>query len=269
LIFFAALISFTSNDFSTSKPTLFHVFLTELVAPTQQAAAYSKKSISDFVSDYLNIVDTRRENDFLRDKVSEMNMEIFRLNSLVKENERLKALLAFGETVTHIKVLGQVIGWDQGGQYKILRIDKGYNDGLVSRAAVITADGLVGYTYKVYKNYTDILTILDVNNRVDVLADRTRTHGIVEGVSEMNCRMKYVPRTEKLLVEDLLVTAGIGLLYPKGIRVGKIKNINEASVGLTQDILVTPAVDFTKLEEVVVLLNAPSSPSAMNEQSEN
>ena len=104
-----------------------------------------------------------------------------------------------------------------------------------------------------YQNYTDILTIIDNNNKVDVVIDRTRTHGIIEGTSHMFCRMKYVPKSEEVFIGDVLVTAGLSLIYPKGIKVGQIVNIKLSAEDLTQEITVKPSVDFTKLEEVVVL----------------
>lgn len=254
LVLLIALVGFAKHDFRPYEPPLIGQIVTELVAPIQKGVNTVKKSFTDFSDHYLNIVATRKENEFLRTQVEDLNQELFKLSSLAKENERLKALLAFGEQISFVKVLGQVIGWDATSEYKLLRIDKGSREGIKTRSAVITANGLVGYTYRVFPHYTDILTILDSNNRVDVLVDRTRSHGIVEGISQMSCRMKYVPRTEKLEIGDLLVTAGLGLLYPKGIKVGVIEGIDEAAKGLTQEVKVTPSVDFTKLEEVVVLI---------------
>ena len=115
-------------------------------------------------------------------------------------------------------------------------------------------NGLVGYVYRLTPNYADILTILDQNNRVDSIVARTRTHGIVEGISEFKCRLKYVNRTEKVEVGDEIITAGLGNIYPKGIKVGKITQIDKENYGITQSIVVTPSVNFHKLEEVVVLI---------------
>ena len=115
-------------------------------------------------------------------------------------------------------------------------------------------NGLVGYVYRLTPNYADILTILDQNNRVDSIVARTRTHGIVEGISEFKCRLKYVNRTERVEVGDEIITAGLGNIYPKGIKVGKITKIDKENYGITQSIVVTPSVNFHKLEEVVVLI---------------
>jgi rod shape-determining protein MreC len=115
----------------------------------------------------------------------------------------------------------------------------------------------VGYIYRVGYNYSDVLTILDPNNRVDAIVERTRTHGIVEGVFNYMCSLKYVSRTEPIELGDRLITAGVGGIYPKGVKVGMITNIEQESSGMTLSVEVTPSVDFHQLEEVIVLLAKP------------
>ena len=98
-----------------------------------------------------------------------------------------------------------------------------------------------------------MITILDQNNRIDGIIVRTRSHGIVEGYSNGQCIMKYVTRSEPIVEGDLVMTSGIGKIYPKAIRVEKFQRLKE-SYGITQFVEIEPAVDFGKLEEVIVLL---------------
>jgi len=248
-----ALIGFVRFQFEPEQPTLFANFVVKTFAPLPKGITRMRGAVIDFYDHYLNIVNTSKNNEFLQKRIAELSNQVFELSSLKQENIRLKSLLAFGEKIPYKKVLGQIIGWDASAESKILRIDKGSLDGIQVKSAVITADGLVGYTYKVYEHYSDILTIIDNNNKVDVVIDRTRTHGIIEGTSHMYCRMKYVPQSEEVFIGDILVTAGLSLIYPKGIKVGEIINIKLSPEDLTQEITVKPSVDFTKLEEVVVL----------------
>lgn len=257
LVILLAMIGFVRFQFQPEEPTLFSKLTVQIIAPMQKGVTRFKDSTISFYDHYLNIVNTSRDNEFLQKRIAELTKELFDLSSLKQENIRLKSLLAFGEKIPYKKVLGQIIGWDSSAENKILRIDKGLVDGIQVKSAVITAEGLVGYTYKVYENFSDILTIIDNNNKVDVVVDRTRTHGIIEGTSHMYCRMKYVPQSEEVFIGDILVTAGLSVIYPKGIKVGEIVNIKLSPEDLTQDITIKPSVDFTKLEEVVVL-TAPS-----------
>jgi rod shape-determining protein MreC len=119
---------------------------------------------------------------------------------------------------------------------------------------VTSAEGLVGYVYRLSDHYADVLTILDANNRVDSVVERLRSHGILEGYSSGKCIMKYVNRTEPIILNDMVLTAGLGNVYPKGMKIGYISRIERESYGSTQHVEVTPLVNFSKLEEVIVLV---------------
>lgn len=103
-------------------------------------------------------------------------------------------------------------------------------------------------------HFSDVLTILDSRNRVDAIIDRIRTHGIIEGFSQGKCLMKYVNRIDPVVLNDIVLTSGLGNIYPKGLKIGRITRIERASYGISQIIKVTPSVDFSNIEEVVVLI---------------
>jgi rod shape-determining protein MreC len=203
---------------------------------------------------YFRIVNTSKENEFLKNKINRLESDLFMMEETRRENNRLKQMLSYAEEVGQQKILAQVIGWDSANQFKVLRLNRGSKDGIALMSPVITHLGLVGYIYRVGYNYSDVLTILDPNNRVDALVERTRTHGIVEGVFNYLCTLKYVSRTEPVELGDKLITAGVGGVYPKGIKVGMVTDIDQDSSGMTLGIEITPSVDFHKLEEVIILL---------------
>ncbi|MEK6625079.1 MAG: rod shape-determining protein MreC, partial [Bdellovibrionota bacterium] len=183
-----------------------------------------------------------------------LHQKLFAMTELELENKRLKALLAFGEEMQIGRVLAQIVAWDANSDFKVMRVNKGINDGVKLQATVVTAGGLVGYVYRLSQHYADILTILDSNNRVDGILQRTRSHGIVEGVSKDKCMMKYVARTEPVILNDIILTSGLGNIFPKGIKVGVVSRIERESYGITQAIEVNPAVNFSQLEEVIILV---------------
>jgi rod shape-determining protein MreC len=200
------------------------------------------------------IVNTSKENNVLKKQISRLENDLSTMEEVRKENLRLKRLLNFTEEATHERVLAQVVGWDSANEFKVIRLNKGTKHGIKMMAPVITDHGLVGYVYRATENYSDVLTILDQNNRVDVVVERTRTHGIVEGVFNFKCALKYVMRNEQVEVGDKLITAGVGGIYPKGVKVGMITGISQESFGMTLSVEVVPSVDFDKLEEVIVLV---------------
>ena len=214
-----------------------------------------KQGFSSFLDHYFFIVNTSKENVKLKTRLSELGNRIFVLSEIQKENDRLKQLLEFGKHIEKRKILAQVISWDSENEFKIVRINKGEKDGLKLRSPVITMDGLVGYVISLTPRYSDVMTILDQNNRVDAIISGTRSHGIVEGLSKNLCHIKYVSRAEPIVEGDTVITAGLGDIYPKGIKIGTISRIEKESYGITQYVELTPSVDFNKLEEVVILLD--------------
>jgi rod shape-determining protein MreC len=245
--------SFFKKELSKEDASAFQRLTIGLTAPLQGMVVSAKQSIYGLFDHYAFIVNAGFENDILKKKVEELEGTIFQLQELRRENKRLKKLLKFGVEPPYRKILAQIIGWDASSDYQVIRINKGSRDGVTLKATVATNSGLVGHVHRVAEKFADILTILDQSNRIDALVDETRSQGIVQGLSDSTCLMKYVTRTEPVKVGNTVLTAGLGNIYPKGLKVGTISKIEKESYGITQFIVITPSVNFRKLEEVVVL----------------
>lgn len=255
-----AVIAFCSY-FMAQKETNFHQtsqfdqLLIESVAPLQNFITYLKREGRDIFNHYIANASAAQKNDLLVKEVSELKNQIFKFEELTEENKRLKKLLQFGSTTPAAKrVLAQIVAWDAASDLNVIRINKGTADGILLESPVTVAEGLVGYIFRASKHYADVLTILDANNRVDGIVQRTRSHGIVEGFINNRCLMKYVTRTEPVILNDMVITSGLGNIYPRGLVVGKVTKIERESFGITQYIEITPSVDFGRIEEVMVLI---------------
>ena len=209
----------SNRDFKSSETSAFDKVLIDLFTPLQELVSYSQRSLKSSVEHYFLIVSASKENENLKRKVAVLENMLFKFRELERENLRLKNLLKFGQEIPKEKVLAQIVGWDSTSSRKIIRINKGESDGVRRFSTVVTADGVVGYIYQTSNNYSDIITILDQNNRVDAIVSRTRSHGIVEGFNDTQMTMKYVTRTEPVVLNDEVITAGLGNIYPKGLRV--------------------------------------------------
>lgn len=263
LIGILAIYGISQKRFNLDEPTLFQKIMTEVISPVQEGLASSKKSLSSLWDNYILIVNTGEENTILKKQISRLKSDIFSMEEVRKENLRLKQLLNYSDDIAPERILAQVVGWDSANEFKVIRLNKGTNHGIKVMSPVITDQGLVGYIYRATPNYADVLTILDQNNRIDVVVERTRTHGIVEGVFNFKCALKYVMRNEPVEVGDKLITAGVGGIYPKGVKVGMITDISKENFGMTLSIEVVPSVDFDKLEEVLVLIPASADSLSM------
>lgn len=249
-----AIYGISQKQFKLDEPSLFQQIMTEVISPVQEGLTTSKENLSSFWDNYLSIVNTSKENVVLKKQISRLESDLTSMEEMRKENFRLKRLLNYSDELSHQRVMAQVVGWDSANEFKVIRINKGTRHGIKTMSSVITDHGLVGYVYRATENYADVLTILDQNNRVDIVVERTRTHGIVEGVFNFKCALKYIMRNESVEVGDKLITAGVGGIYPKGIKVGMITDIDKENFGMTLNIEVEPSVDFDKLEEVLVLI---------------
>jgi rod shape-determining protein MreC len=249
-----AIYGISQKRFDLNETSIFNQIVTEVLSPVQEGIASSKKSLSFLWENYLLIVNTSMQNTVLKKQISRLESDLTTMEEVRKENLRLKRLLSYSDEMSQQRVMAQVVGWDSANEFKVIRLNKGSRQGIKVMAPVITDHGLVGYVYRVTENYADVLTILDQNNRVDVMVERTRTHGIVEGVFNFKCALKYIMRNEPVEVGDKLITAGVGGIYPKGVKVGMITDITKENFGMTLSIEVIPSVDFDKLEEVLVLI---------------
>jgi rod shape-determining protein MreC len=253
-VLLTALVGFTRRDELISQTSTFENFMIDSLAPLQRGISVMQASVRDVFTHYFANVSASKDNVELQRGVDELKGKLFSFEELARENKRLKDLLSFGAEIHYEKVLARVIAWDATSDAKVLRLNKGSRDGLRLQSTVVTSEGLVGYVYRLTDHFADVLTILDPNNRVDVLIERTRSHGILEGFSTDRCVLKYVARSEPVILADNLITSGMGNIYPKGIKVGQIVRIERESYGITQYIEVSPAVYFGRLEEVVVLV---------------
>jgi rod shape-determining protein MreC len=249
-----AILGFSQKKFNMEDLSFFQKVLVEVIAPVQKTITSTQKSASNLVDNYVRIVNTSKENKYLVNRISQLENDLFTYEELRRENQRLKKLLSYGDEIAGNKIMARVIGWDSGNEFKVLRLNKGERDGLKVMAPVVTHQGLVGYIYRIGYNYADVLTILDPNNRVDVIVERTRTHGIVEGIYNFECILKYIMKNEPVRIGDKLVSAGVGGIYPKGIKIGIINAIDKSVTGMTQAINISPTVDFQNIEEVMVLI---------------
>ena len=232
----------------------FESVMIDVLAPVQRGVTSFRLNISTFFNDYFLNIEASKENEKLRMELADYRGRVFAFEEIIEENRRLKKLLEFGSEIPYRKVLSRVVSWDASSDAKVIRINKGAAHGVKLQAPVVTSQGLVGYVYRLTENFSDILTIVDSNNRVDALIKRVRSHGIVEGNNAGKMLVKYVSRSEPIVLGDVVMTSGLGNVYPKGLFVGKVTRIAREIYGITQSIEVTPSVDFNRLEEVIVLV---------------
>ncbi len=194
--------------------------------------------------------DLDRQNRDLRTENEVLRQQIRALGEAGRENLRLTQKLNLTEHSSFKTIAARVIGRDAGNWWKSLQIDRGTNDGLRENLPVLNADGLIGKTLKVTRGEARVLLIIDPNCKVSALLQDSRQPGVVSGA-----QMTYVDRNTKIKPGENVITSGFGGIFPKGILIGTVvkAELNQQT-GMYQDIEIKPAVDFRRLEEVVVIL---------------
>jgi rod shape-determining protein MreC len=228
-------------------------------APVQAGVRWTIETTWDAVQSYLFLFNTQENNLRLAQTNRKLLNEIAGLQEMSLEHERLKKVVSFQESLDGKKVVAQVIAQDVSPEFRMIRINKGEAAGIETGMAVVALEGVVGRVIRVSKDFSDVLTLLDSSSAIDGLIQRNRSRGIVEGLGGLNLSMKYLRRTDEVLVDDVILSSGIGGLFPKGLNIGKVISASKKNYGISQDVEVAPAVDFHRLEEVVVV-DPPKQP---------
>ena len=235
--------------------------IVRLSTPVQWAAATLARGLSNFWGDYVYLVDVKEDNARLASQNARLRERVRKLEELEEENRRLKRLLDMRTSVRTDVISAQVIGKDTNEFFRIARVtlDKeSRNIGL--NLPVISPDGVVGTTLKVSGDTVDVRLVVDAGSGVDIVVQRTGARGFVRGTGDESkylCNVEYVQRTDEIEVGDLLVTSGVGRRFPKGIPVGTVTQVVKRDFGIYQQVFATPAVDFSRIEEVLIVTAPP------------
>ncbi len=226
-----------------------------LVAPLQSVVTHGLHFFGDIWRRYFALVSTARDNEQLRQDLEAATARLNSCSEVEHSNQRLRNLLGFQGTVNQRMLAAEVIGKDPSPWFKSVIIDKGSAEGVVKGLPVVIPDGIAGQVSSVSAHFAKVLLIIDRNNAVDVLVQRSRARGIVTGTSDNQCILKYVLRQDDVQVGDVLISSGLDGVFPKGLRVGAVAQISGQPAGIFQEVAVTPFVDFQTLEEVLVVLD--------------
>jgi len=213
--------------------------------------------VADNTKNYLKaIAEFKRleeENKELKEKIEITYQENATLKEKLIAYDRLKKLLELKEIFSYEMIPSLVISREPGNWFNSIIIDKGITDGVEKNMAVATHRGLVGRVVSVDSRTAKILLILDQRSAVGGMTQRSRDIGVVKGSESNYCYIEYLSNDADVKINDVVITSGLGSIFPKGIIIGKIVGIKKESHDLFQKVIVRPEVDFTKLEEVFVV----------------
>jgi rod shape-determining protein MreC len=204
----------------------------------------------------VNIASLRQENAQLRAENANLQTEIITLQQQVSEIELLSALLDFARArPENAYQAAAVIGQDPSPFLHYVIINRGSDDGIRRGMPVVSQQGLVGRVAQVTATAARVELITDPASRVSVRMQPSEVDGLLSGSITSELGIDLIPQDASLQAGDLVFTSGIGGIYPGNILIGQISSVREEATALFQTASVQPAVDFTRLEIVLVIVN--------------
>ncbi|MBP3916651.1 MULTISPECIES: rod shape-determining protein MreC [unclassified Clostridium] len=231
-----------------------------VISPLQKIIYNANDKLKESFDFFINFSKVKQENKELAAKNAELENQLIEYNRMKDENTRLREMFNYSEAHQNYNYLGcNIVGYSGGNISNGYIIDKGTNDGVKKDMVVITPAGLVGKVTKSESSYSIVQTILNENIAVASMVESTReTTGILQGVTDSKNKnltiLSNIPIDSEIKEGDIILTSGLGGMYPQEIRIGEVVSVEVDSVGIMKKAIVKPYVDFNKLEELFVVV---------------
>jgi rod shape-determining protein MreC len=265
IMFFIALMGFSLSV--RGGATWPEKFVSDTVAFAQSLVYKPVRSVAGFFEDVRQLKTVYEENQALRLTLTQYARDTARLNDLEAQNMRLKEALAFTESQKkahqYTYRIAEVISESPDRYNRVVKINLGEHDGMKLDMAVMTVDGLIGRIVRVAPFTSNVQMITDLNGEegsvkgisATVQGRESESFGIIEdyNVEQGTLLMTKIDQNDELKEGDIIVTSGLGELFPKGIVIGTVISRRVGDFGLTHTATIRPAAQFSRLREVFVI----------------
>ncbi|MDQ7783219.1 MAG: rod shape-determining protein MreC [Desulfomonilaceae bacterium] len=225
-----------------------------VIRPIQHAVYGIHHRIGGIWNSYFDLVGVREENRSLQEEIRKLRRQRSVLLFKERENRRLRKLLDLKRQHEFPSIAARVIGEDAVGWYRTLFIDRGSSDGVLTEMPVTVAEGVVGRVTRNSQDMSQVTLLTDPGLTVGCRIARTRDRGVLSGSLESGCVLRYIRLESDVRPGDEVVTSGMDGIFPRGLPVGRIESVTKGEQGLFLEARVTPAVNFSDIEEVLVVL---------------
>lgn len=230
------------------------------INPFQKTIYSITNGVKGTLDFFLNFSEVKEENVNLTKENIELKNKLLEYETLKEENDRLKEVLNYKESKSDYDYIGcEIIGYSGGSFLKGYIINRGENDGLQKDMIVISNKGLVGKITSTGSNWAIVQSILNENIAVSVMVNSSRENigilkGYVTGSNKSITEISNIPMNSNIKEGDVIVTSGLGEVYPKEIRIGEVVKIETDEIKVTKTAIVEPYVDFDKLEDLFIVV---------------
>jgi rod shape-determining protein MreC len=245
---------------------LIRAWVVGLVSPPERLLHATGLGIRGLWANYFDLIHVRQQNKALQSQLDSLRLEEASMAENARQAQRLQALLGFQEKYIYKTVAAQVIGTSGTEQSHVIFIDKGAKDGLGADMPVITADGIVGKTRDVFEHTSQVLEISDATSGAGVIMADTRIQGVLRGNSWGQPEMVNLSPDNRIKAGEPVVTSGGDSIYPRGLAVGTVDRVVSQPEGTLVNVLIKPAANLARLEEVLIITSTGSTmPAAMQQ----
>jgi len=227
--------------------------IVSVTAPPLAGMEYVVRPVKQLWLGYFYLVGVERQNTELKRQLEEYKQRQVRFQEAQEGLTRLEGLLDLKRQVALPVIGARVIAYDPSLWSRSAIIDQGKAQGVKEGLPVLAPQGIAGRIVEVYPQYSKVMLIVDRKSGADAMVQRTRARGVLKGKGGNRCSLEYVPKNADVQVGDLVLASGLVGLYPKGLVFGKVTAANKKNPGVFQEIEVTPNVDLSTLEEVLVV----------------
>jgi rod shape-determining protein MreC len=241
-----------------------------LFAEVQRGVSTGVSVFRDAWSSYVGLRQVKSENDALKERLAELQIQVQEQRALADRSRGLEALLELRDRSNLNTTAAEIIAAGATPDFRTVTIDKGSLNGVQSDMAVIAPEGVVGRVVVSSPRAAKVQLLIDRNAAAGAIVERSRAQGAVVGGGDERLRMEYVSEVSDVEVGDVVMTSGIDGIFPKGFVIGRVESVEKAGTAYKQGgIVVKPAVDFSSLEQVVVVLTpTPAREAADNDRGE-
>ncbi len=233
-------------------------------APLQAGITGLLRSVGGVWTRYIALVHVKADNARLVDENAQLRAQLVAAEHAAARTGELEHLLGLRGRLQFDTVAARVIGVETSSFFRVVRVrlDRG-RDVVQPGMPVIAAAGVVGRVQRVFGGYCDVLLAADAKSSIDVVVARTGGRGVLKGIAGSNryrTRIEYLERKDEAAEGDVVVTSGLGGLFPRDLPVGRIVKVEKRGFGLYQEAEVQPVVDFSKLTDVLIVVPREAQP---------
>ncbi len=248
------LIGYLTRGHRGREPNVLDRAVLWLSTPVQAGLKRGIDGVGDSLRGYVALRGAHEEAAECRSALSVSQAELNALKEMEAENLRLKAMLDYTTASVDQEIVARVVGLNPSAQFLSIRIDRGEDHGVRSGMPVVTPEGVVGQVVRAVGNSADVMLLTDPSSHVAGVLQRTRVRATLSGTGGgRRLAVELVRRDQDVKEGDLVVTAGTDGIFPRGVRLGTVRSAERPSTGMFLKGTLDPAVDLSRVEEVLVI----------------